>query len=281
MRFRIWLAALPRALRLLLVVNVVAYVAWILVVSHVGPARRFVWDHLALNASWDGVLFEPWQLITYGFLHLGGPGLGSLLHVGFNMLWLYWIGREFEETYGGQQLMAVYLLASPVGGLLSILAYSFAAGDPVIIHGASASVLGVITMVAVRFPQRRIWLLFFGPVRLVVLVIAFLAFDILFGFGGDTAVVAHLGGALTGLVFVRLEGRGMDLSSWTLRIVSEVPVQRSSGILRRLEKRLIVEESPDSDKSVDEILDKISDQGIDSLTRAERAALERASRSKD
>ena len=279
LRLRIWLSALPPALRLLLLVNVVAYLAWILIVSHVGPARNFVWDHLALNASWNRVLVEPWQLLTYGFLHLGESGLSSLLHVGFNMLWLYWIGREFEETYGGQQLMAVYLLASPGGALLSIIAYGIIGGDPVIVHGASASVLGVITMVAVRFPQRRIWLLFFGSVRLRVLVVVFLALDILFGFGGNTAVAAHVGGALTGLAFVRLEGRGVDLSSWTHAIISPRRVRHSPRVFGRLEERLSGKKAPDL--SVDDILDKISEQGIDSLTRAERAVLERASERKD
>ena len=275
MRFRIWLAALPRALRLLLLINVVAYMAWVLIVSHIGPGHNFVWQHLALTASWDKVLFEPWQVITYGFLHLGAPGTGSLLHVGFNMLWLYWIGRDFEETYGGKQLMAVYLLANLVGALLSVLVYSLLTSAPVIIHGASASVLGVITMVAVRFPQRRIWLLFFGPVRLIVLVVVFLVLDILMGFGGDSAVLAHLGGALTGFVFARLEGRGIGLPSWTRRMVSNASVRRPPGMLSRLETRLAGKEAPEV--SVDAILDKISEHGIDSLNRTERAVLERAS----
>jgi len=95
-RFRFWFAAQPEAMRLLLAVNVVVYLAWQIVLIHIPVTRAFVLEHVALNPALPGILFEPWQLIMYSFLHLQ-PGLGGLLHVGFNMLWMVWIGREYEQ----------------------------------------------------------------------------------------------------------------------------------------------------------------------------------------
>ncbi len=286
-RFRIWFAALPRVMRLLLVANVAAYAAWVVLLSHIPPVEQFVWDHLAFHSPWGQFLREPWQLVTYNFLHLGvrGAALGasSLLHVGFNMLWLYWIGRDFEETHGSERLLAVYLIAGVCGALLSALGYGLM-GTTAVIHGASASVLGVVTMVAVMYPWRRIGLLFFGPVRLLHLVLIFLALDVLLGFGGDTAVLAHLGGAATGFALVRIESRGMDLYSWTgvlLRGPARgTPSSEGRGILGRLERRLAGRgRAPERERpSVDGILDKISEQGMDSLTEEELAILDQAGR---
>ena len=92
-RFRVWYAAQPRALRTLVAINVVLYLLWQIVFIHIDVVAEFVWQQLALNPDVPGVLFEPWQFLTYAFLHLQ-PGLGGLLHVGFNMLWLWWIGRD-------------------------------------------------------------------------------------------------------------------------------------------------------------------------------------------
>ena len=287
-RFRIWYAALPRIIRLLLVTNVAAYAAWVLLLAHIAPAERFVWDHLAFHTPWDRFLWEPWQLITYSFLHLGergaAPGLGSLLHVAFNMLWLYWIGRDFEETHGGERILAVYLLASLGGALVSAAAYGIVGSGEVVIHGASAAVLGVIAMVAAMYPWRRIGLLFFGPVRLLHLLLIFLALDVVFGLGRGTAVLAHLGGAATGFAFVYLERRGLNLSTWTGRLIRRPPgvkpARGGGGGLERLERWLAKRRPQPArpDPSVDSILDKISEQGIDSLTDEEREVLERASR---
>lgn len=287
-RFRIWYAALPGVLRQLLVINVAAYAAWVLLFAHVGPAERFVWEHLAFHTSWDRFLLEPWQLVTYSFLHLGergaAPGLGSLVHVAFNMLWLYWIGRDFEETHGGERILAVYLLASLGGALLSAVAYAIAGSGDVVIHGASASVLGVIAMVAAMYPWRRIGLLFIGPVRLLHLLLIFLALDVVFGLGRGTAVLAHLGGAVTGFAFVQLERRGISLSAWAGWLIrrppGKKPARGAGGRLARLERWLEVRRPAPGrpEPSVDSILDKISEQGLDSLTDEERDVLERASR---
>ena len=288
MRFRIWYAALPGVLRRLLVINVAAYAAWVLLFAHIAPAERFVWEHLAFHTPWDRFLREPWQLVSYSFLHLGergtAPGLASLVHVAFNMLWQYWIGRDFEETHGRERILAVYLLASLGGALATAVAYTFAGSAEVVIHGASASVLGVIAMVAAMYPWRSIGLLFIGPVRVLHLLLIFLALDVIFGLGRGTAVLAHLGGAATGFVFVYLERRGANLSAWAGWLIrqpsAKEPARDGGGQLGRIERWLEHRRAkPGRAKpTVDSVLDKISEQGLDSLTDEEKEVLERASR---
>ena len=329
-RLQTWYRALPKAIRWLLTINVVVYVCWVLLFANIRATEDFVWDHLAFHTEWPRFLVEFWQFITYNFLHLGergGPALsfGSLLHIGFNMLWLYWIGRDHEETHGSKQIVALYLITGIGGGLFSVLLFSalppsLLGSHEAVIHGASASVLGVMTAVAVMYPHKKIGLILIGPVRLLYLVLAFLAFDLIFRFGGGTAVGAHLGGALFGFLFVKIEEKGVDLTSWTRiffreprRRRSPAPAEDGQSFLERLESRLAsrsnekAQANARSDKrrtkaggkspmakiralhptesttvslesEIDRILDKISEQGMDSLTAEEKRLLEKASR---
>ena len=215
-RFQAWYRAQPRALRALLTINVVLYVVWQLVLVHIDTVSAFVWNHLALNPGFPGILFEPWQLITYNFLHLS-PGLGGFLHILFNMLWLVWMGRDYEELYGPHRLLSAYVLGGLGGGLLTVLLHAALPSAGLFsgtVHGASASVLGVLTTVAVLNPEKSIALIFIGTVRLIWVVVAFLVLDLLFIAGSSTSISAHLGGAFAGFLLARAEGSGTDLSSW-------------------------------------------------------------------
>ena len=223
-RFQAWYRAQPRALRALLTINVVLYVVWQFVLIHIsgvgpsapGRADGFIYEHFALNPGFPGLLFEPWQLITYNFLHLSS-GLGGFLHILFNMLWLVWVGRDYEELYGPHRLLSAYLLGGLGGGLLTVLLHAALPGAALFggtVHGASASVLGVLTTVAVLNPEKSIALIFIGTIRLIWVVVAFLVLDLLFIAGSNTSISAHLGGAFAGFLLARAEGSGTDLSSW-------------------------------------------------------------------
>ena len=304
-----WYRMQPPVLRALLTINTVLFVLWLLVFMHIRVTAVFVLDHLALNPAIRQVIFEPWQLITYNFLHLT-PGFWGLLHILFNMLWLVWIGREFEQMHGSHRLLALYLIAGLGGGLLSILWYVVFPAPPgvdVQIYGASASVLGVMTAVAIFYPFKSIALLFIPfPIRLIHLVLAFLALDILFIAGSRTAVAAHLGGALFGFLFARGERGGMDLSSWANVFLSRSGGRsrtrrpapgpsRVTSIFSRSKwkeggsagRGARVTPMPQRDEEdrrepasteIDRILDKISAQGYEALTSEEKRVLYEASK---
>ncbi len=308
----------PPAIRTLLTINVVIYVLWFLLLQHFDFMQGLFNRHLALQAEPSTFLFQPWQLITYNFLHLG-TDLSGILHITFNMLWLVWIGRDYEELHGSHRLLAVYIIAGIGGGILSIMLEGLFPGFPggnaageatkVIVHGASASVLGIMMTMAILHPYKSVGLLFLGTVRLLYIVLGFLVIDVLFLRGN--AVGADWGGALFGFLFAKAESSGVDLSSWASYFFKGKSRSKSSGggenesVLRKLENWLasrgdtqepqpkkqatrertwrrtevdveVIETSGEDE--VDRILDKISAEGYEALTPAEKKILYEASR---
>src|SRR5690606_7587474 len=124
LRFRLWRASLPPALRLLLTVNVGVGVAWLafLILRLAGG----VVEWLALTPAL--ALTRPWTLVTYAFFDPYGD-LWGLLGFVFALLWLSWLGRDFEETYGPGRLLALYGLAALAGAAAALaLAYGLGGG---------------------------------------------------------------------------------------------------------------------------------------------------------
>ncbi len=315
-RFQAWYRVQPQALKALLTINVVIYVLWLLLFIHIDSTAGFVWNHLALNPRLPDILFEPWQLVTYSFLHLQ-PGFWGLIHIGFNMLWLYWIGKEYEEMHGPHRLLAAYVLGGIGGGILTVVLHALLPGVGAfggVVHGASASVLGVITTVAILYPYKSVALIFLGTVRLIYLVIGYLALNLLFLSGGSMSVSAHLGGAAFGYLLAKAESRGIDLSSWARIFFSSSGRSRRTrpptpyrdggrqGMLGKLggwtaskereeaggparmhtlrsaSQRVEKEENGKDRSEVDRILDKISESGYNSLSEEEKRILYEASR---
>ena len=311
-----WYRMQPPAIRTLLTINVVIYVLWFLLFQHFDFMEMLFRRHLALQAEPSTFIFQPWQLITYNFLHLG-TDLGGIIHITFNMLWLVWIGRDYEELHGSHRLVAVYIIAGIGGGILSIILQglfpgfpSFGSGEAarVYVHGASASVLGIMMTMAIMHPYKSIGLLFLGTVRLLYIVLGFLVVDVLFLRGN--AVGAHWGGVLFGFLFAKAESSGVDLSSWALYFFrgsgrGSSRSDEKDGVLRKLENWLASKNGPSepqpkrqptrertwrkteeevdviepsNENEVDRILDKISAEGYDALTPAEKKTLYEASR---
>lgn len=306
-QFRTWYYRQPRALRTIISINVGVYVAAQFL--HLWPSGlRFVMEHFALHPVFPDILFEPWQLVTYNFMHTSG-GLGGLLHVGFNMLWLYWIGKEFERMHGSQQFWTVYLATGVGGGIMCLLLqplFPTITGSGVVpVVGASASVLGVLMTVAILYPYKKIGLLFLGVVRLLYLVVGFLILDALLMLStSGTAVAAHWGGALCGFLYAKVVRDEIRVPAWLAPLFGgkrsgSRRASRSPGLLDRI-KGFFGSQERDGTSSrqrptssdgapstrprnrsteVDRILDKISEQGYDSLSDEEKKTLYEASES--
>jgi membrane associated rhomboid family serine protease len=310
-----WYYRQPPALRVILAINVTVYVlAQFLRVLWPG-GLTFIIDHFALHPTFPGILLEPWQLVTYNFMHTNG-GVGGLLHIAFNMYLLFIVGREHEEMHGASQMWTLYLLTGIGGGLISLLLLplGFFGGANVYIVGASASVLGVIMGIAIMYPYKKIGLFLFGVIPLLYFAIGLLVFDLLVNLGSSSvAITAHWGGALSGYLFAKAERGGVNLTGWTRIFGGGSKKKRgrrgskkgeSLGLLGRLEVWLGGNPNPDPDSGstspvssrstssssgssktttsskedeVDRILEKISEQGYDALTDEEKRTLYEAS----
>lgn len=205
---------------------------------------------LALSYVGPETLFMPWKLITYQFLH------GDVMHILFNMLGVYFFGPPLERYWGSKRFIFFYLLCGVVGGL-AYLALSVLFGNFSPIIGASGAVLGLLTACAILFPQMIIILLVFPvPIRFAAILLASIyGLNVLST--RDLADACHLAGMVTAFAYIKASPIWQDF-------------RRKSEQDRR--ERLIQQEDDDK-RRVDQILEKVHQHGIQSLTWHEKKVL--------
>lgn len=157
--------------------------------------------------SWRGVvlepLFQPWQLISYAFLHAG------LLHLLFNMYALWMFGSRLAWDWGSRRFLAYYLICVIGAALLQLVVASAAVayGKVYPTVGASGGVFGVLLAYGLRYPNTRLMLLIPPvPIRAKWFVLLLGGLELLLGVTGSQAGVAHfahLGGMLFGYLMLR------------------------------------------------------------------------------
>jgi len=227
-------------------------------------------NQLSMPAFMPALPYKFWTPLTYMFLHR------EFFHILFNLLWLYWMGRIFEEYLRPGQFIFTYIAGGFAGALFYILAYNIfpvfsSHVENSVILGASASVSAIVIAVATLLPDYSIMLLLFGAVRLKYLAVAFVVIDFLsIAASNPGGSIAHLGGALLGFVYIKQLQNGNDWSKIfekrkKLKIVSN---QKTGSAVNRL---------PDQEV-IDGILDKISKSGYESLSKKEKEQLFNASK---
>lgn len=207
------------------------------------------------------VLIRPWTVVGYMFLH------GGVMHIAFNMLALFFFGPRVEERIGSRRFTVLYFLAGISGALLSLI---LSPGAPII--GASAGVFGVMLAFAYFWPHAPIHIWGVLPIPARVLVILTTIFSLWMGFGGaggGIAHFAHLGGYLGAFLYLRWIERGRQQfkrkATATPRVAS-----RDAERLRRIDLTAVHELNREE---VNRLLDKISANGVASLTPQERVFL--------
>ncbi len=210
-RFRFWFNVQPPVFRMVLGINVVVFVLFNLILQN--TVAGFSWFSLALDPSLPGILTHPWQLLTYAFLH------GGFLHLLFNLLWLYWLGKDLERERGSTVFAGIYFGGAIGAAVLTVILHAAFPtvgwfGGPVV--GASGAVLAVLAAAATFNPHVSITLFLLGRIPLPMLVVGFLVLDFLMtaGSGSNTALGAHWGGALAGFLIARSERNGRSVTGW-------------------------------------------------------------------
>jgi membrane associated rhomboid family serine protease len=212
-------------------------------------------------------LRHPWTILTYMFVH-GGFG-----HILFNMLSLYFFGPRVEERLGGRRFAIMYFVSGMMGALLSVFFAPYAA-----IIGASGAVFGVMLAFAHFWPRDQILIWGILPVEARVMVIAMTVMAVVFGFTGAQSGVAHfahLGGFVGGWICLRVFERRSDTRKWQAKVAPPAPRESSELLLNRW-RRIRRENLHEVNRAeLDRILDKISSQGMSSLSAGDREFLER------
>ena len=237
----------------------------VMIISLAGRMMHFevpIAEWLTLPSSFPVFITRPWTLITYMAVQF------DVLHMLFNVLWLYWFGRLLLITLSDRHLAVLFFGGGVVGGIFFLCAAAVGFGGGWLC-GCSAAVIAVMCGAAIRLPDHPVNLFLIGEVRLkwVALACCILTF---LGGGGNQA--AHIGGALFGIAAALLLRNGIDISSW-IRILSLR--MSSSGKPRRKADRIVsvLQQRQQDMQRLDDILDKIKISGYGSLSRRERKEL--------
>ncbi|MFN3316254.1 MAG: rhomboid family intramembrane serine protease, partial [Raineya sp.] len=257
-------------------------------------------DWIALSPNMMTFITRPWTIITYGFTH----DLQDILHILFNMLILYFMGRLVQDYIGSHRLISIYVLGVIFGAFFFFAFYNFipllaSHKDTARLIGASGGVYAVIVAAATIAPETMVMLFGIFPIRLKYIAWAAIFLSFLQLTGSNTGGnAAHLGGALLGYLFVVQLRKGKDLGTpinqfldWWQSLFEPKPkmkvtyvrekkqtVKTTSQAKQNKSEQIIASGIVPSQEELDMILDKISAKGYDSLTKEEKQKLFNASR---
>jgi membrane associated rhomboid family serine protease len=247
-----------RAVKSLIIINVIVFVI-------INVFRQIPWAlYLGLVPSLVLSRLMIWQFVTYLFMH------ANLWHLVINMLMLWMFGAVIENTWGTRRFLGYYFFTGIGAGICSVL-FAFNANYPVV--GASGAIFGLLAAFAVMFPESVILLFLIFPMKMKHAALVLAGINLLGALsnpGGGIAYIAHLGGGLFGWLYLKNEKLKFALSRFNLdQIKNNIKHKQESKKQQQIK---------DINRRVDEILDKISAQGMDSLTKEEKEILKQKSK---
>lgn len=295
----------------LILVNVAVYCTMSLILLltfllQTPDTYEWLLNYLMLPAKLGNFIWQPWSLITYMFLH------GGFFHILFNMLMLNFFGNIIGDLLGNRRILPLYLLGGLGGALLYLALYQLlpvfrADIDQTYMLGASAAVMAIMGAAATLRPDYTIFLMFIGAVKLKWVALFFVLIDLFtIPQSNPGGHIAHLGGVLVGYLFIKQLQQGSDwslsINQWLDNLASvfrqtnspkrnkpqivrknEKVIQGNGGFINEPKQNITTrpQRSKAQQEKVDNILDKISQTGYDSLTADEKAFLFNLSNDED
>jgi len=239
-------------------------------------SQNFFVGLFELSSSFQDLVFKPWTILTYGFLHSG------FFHLFWNMYLLYFSSRLLLNLFDSKIFLKLYFLGIIIGGLTFILSYNFFPvfqdANPYMV-GASAGVMSVFIFMSTYSPNLEIKLILFS-IKLRYLGIAFVLLDVIqIPYGNSGGHIAHLGGAFFGFFYAQRLQKGLDIGLPLDNLVEKI----SQLFVRKSKMKTVYKSKDTSDiqnkkstmvrdhqRRIDEILDKISMSGYESLSNEEK-----------
>jgi membrane associated rhomboid family serine protease len=239
---------------------------------------KFSIQWLALPTSLSDFLYKPWTIVSYAFIHQ------RLFHILSNLLVLYYIGNLFLNFYTKKQFLNFYFLGMLVGGIVFLLNYYFLNKTGAPLAGASAAVTTIFVAIATKIPRYALHLRFIGSIELWVLAAIWVALSILQLAAVDNGgAIAHVSGAVFGFVYAKQLEKGNDIGKWFEKLLNYFtyltkPKNNSplKTVYKSQKKASTTDVSKTKQRKIDDILDKISKSGYESLTQEEKDFLFRA-----
>jgi membrane associated rhomboid family serine protease len=251
--------------------------------------RNDVLGWFVLPAEGSKLLSKPWTLITHMFVH------DSFWKIFANMLWMWTFGYILQDLTGNRKIIPVFIYGAIGGAIGFMLAYNFLPSLKITIpfvtvYGASAGVMAIAVATTMVSPGYRIFPLLAGGIPLWVLTAVYVVSDLAIVSISDTGtLIHHLAGAFTGFLFIFFMRMGYDWSEWMSNFFDWItnvfnPDKSKKGT--NIKEELFYKSAADpykktmnlTQKRIDDILDKINQQGYNSLTDEEKELLKRASK---
>lgn len=261
----------------LIIINTAVFIVNALVVFLFQLPIDFIMGWFELPKGFDDFIIQPWSLITYSFFH------GSFMHLFWNMILLFFVGRFFLMVHPTKRFLSLYILGAMAGGLLFLLSYNIFpvfSGVNSSLIGASAAVMAVMIFVCTSMPYQEVKLFFILNVKLWHIGAVLVLLDLVsLPFSNSGGHLAHLGGALLGYVYAKKLQNGDDIgrgiyfimegvSSWFSK--SKKAPMRTVYRSKKSQRGSATSDISDHQKKVDVILDKISKSGYESLSKEEK-----------
>lgn len=237
---------------------------------------------LQLSSLPSDLIYKPWTVITYAFLH------ADFWHLVFNLLILNFASRLFLTFFTQKQFLGLYILAAIFAALIFVGAF-FLLGIVAPLIGASAAIMAIMIASATYAPMYQLRLLLIGNVKLWHIAAVFLILDLIQlpkdNMGGH---IAHLGGAFFGFTYIKLLQNGTDLSLIITKVIdffANIFKPKKGTPFKKVHRNPVKPQQKSVSKivakdktqqQIDEILDKISQSGYDSLTKEEKEFLFKA-----
>ena len=246
-------------------------------------------DWFNLPASMERLASRPWVILTYMFSHIGVWDLISTL------LWVWGFGYILQDLTGNSKLIPVYLYGGFFGAVFFLLTNNI---FPVLAQhveytlpmmGGGSSVMAVAVATTTLAPDYRIFPMINGGIPLWVLTVVFVAIDFAtIASGSSGMAVAHLAGGAVGFVYIKQLGRGNDWGEWMIKSMHWIDnlfnpekkeaVSQKDKLYYKSSQAPYVKKTNVTQQRLDEILDKINQQGYNMLTDEEKAFLKKASK---
>lgn len=251
---------------------------------------REVLTWLTLPAPAAKLFTRPWTVFTYMFTHDSVWGLISTL------LWLWGFGYILQDLTGNKKIIPIYIYGGLAGAIFfaltlnAIPALQASAGSVAPMVGAGSAIMAIAVATTTFAPRYRLLPMLNGGIPLWVLTLIFVAFDYSTVASGDPGTaVAHLAGAGIGYLYVKLLQKGTDLGAWMVNFADWVndlcnPDKKynkpsiKQQIFYKATKKPFEKVSRFSQQRLDEILDKINEDGYSSLSNDEKDFLKKASK---
>jgi membrane associated rhomboid family serine protease len=241
---------------------------------------------VSLSSYPQDLIWKPWSILSYAFFH------ADVFHILFNLLMLHFAGRLFLTFFNPKQFLSLYFVSVLFSGLFYLLCYfvlpSLQNTNTALV-GASAGIMAVLFATIAYSPFMVIRMFLFGNVKLWYIAVALIVIDLfqltLNNTGGH---LAHLGGAFFGYLYVFFLKRGTDIGAWFYPILGlfdkdfrhskKTPFKKVHRNYQtpEVKKESKIVRKDKVQQQTDEILDKISRSGYDSLSKEEKDFLFKA-----